>query len=189
MRDDDTLTTETFARRFRSCAPTLWCVAAAVVGDREQAQDVLQEAAMIALGKVDGFEPGTNFRAWLAQIVRYVALNHRRRLARRRELAAARPRLELVGDDPVPTGVSARGQLLASQRVFDDAVVAALDDLGDTARACLLLKTVMDLEYTEIAETLAIPVGTAMSHVHRARARMRQTLASTPSSHPQEVAR
>ncbi len=57
----------------------LWYVAAAIVGDRARAEDVLQEAAMIALGKLDTFEAGTSVQAWLAQIVRYVALNHRRR--------------------------------------------------------------------------------------------------------------
>ncbi|MEM9453281.1 MAG: RNA polymerase sigma factor [Myxococcota bacterium] len=214
MRGDQALTAEGFARKFRECAPMLWCVAAAIVGDRARAEDVLQEAAMIALGKLDAFEVGTSVQAWLAQIVRYVALNHRRREQRRREqrrreqrhldqrrkepqhrqprhldqwpgIPATRdqargsehePRLSLVGEDPEPVGVSPRGELVPGQRHFDDTVVAALDQLGDTARACLLLRTVMDLDYREIGEILGIPEGTAMSHVHRARTRMRRTL-------------
>lgn len=154
---------------------------------------------MIALGKLDAFEAGTSVQAWLAQIVRYVALNHRRRDQRRRDqrrpgqrradqwpqIQTSRdrapgleptPRLSLVGEDPEPVGVSPRGELVPGQRHFDDAVVAALDQLGDTARACLLLRTVMDLDYREIGEILGIPEGTAMSHVHRARSRMRRTL-------------
>jgi len=174
MRDDEALTAEEFARRFRLCAPTLWCVAAAIVGDRVRAEDILQEAAMIALSKLDDFEAGTSMRAWLAQIVRFVALNHRRRAKRRGERLGP-PRLSLV-EDPEPVGVSSHGQLVPGQRNFDDAVVAALDDLADTARACLLLRTVMDLDYREIGEVLGIPEGTAMSHVHRARSRMRRTL-------------
>ena len=130
MAQHDALTTDEFARRFRRCAPTLWCVAAAIVGDRDRAQDVLQEAAMIALGKLDAYEPGTSFRAWLAQIVRYVALNQRRRTARRREVPSAPPRLELVERDPAPLGVSAGGELREDQRHFDDTVVAALDEIA-----------------------------------------------------------
>ncbi len=194
MRDDESLTAEEFARRFRLCAPTLWCVAAAIVGDRVRAEDILQEAAMIALGKLDDFDPGTSMRAWLAQIVRFVALNHRRRAKRRGEHLGA-PRLSLVDDDPEPVGVSSQGQLVPGQRNFDDAVVAALDDLADTARACLLLRTVMDLDYREIGEVLGIPEGTAMSHVHRARSRMRRTLTdkgpgrAAASNSEQEAAR
>lgn len=135
---------------------------------------------MIALGKLEDFEAGTSLRAWLAQIVRYVALNHRRRAQRRGEHTGP-PRLSAV-EDPEPVGVSPRGELIAGQRSFDDTVVAALDGLSDTARACLLLRTVMELDYGEIGEVLGIPEGTAMSHVHRARSRMRQTLGGTAAS-------
>ena len=48
--------------------------------------------------------------------------------------------------------------------------------MSETARSCLLLKTVMELEYREIAVLLDIAEGTAMSHVHRARNRMRELL-------------
>ncbi|MEO0587563.1 MAG: RNA polymerase sigma factor, partial [Planctomycetota bacterium] len=62
------------------------------------------------------------------------------------------------------------------QLAFDDAVVAALGGLEPTARACLLLKTVHGHSYAEIGQMLGVPEGTAMSHVHRARKRMRETL-------------
>ena len=75
-----------------------------------------------------------------------------------------------------------RGRVDPQQHGFDDAVLAALNTLGETARACLLLRTILDLSYRELAETLEIPEGTAMSHVHRARAAMRKALDPANSS-------
>ncbi|MHC4220081.1 MAG: RNA polymerase sigma factor, partial [Planctomycetota bacterium] len=57
------LTPDAFADRFKECSRALWCIAAAIVGDADQAQDVLQEAALIALNKLDGFDPDTAFTA------------------------------------------------------------------------------------------------------------------------------
>ena len=69
-----------------------------------------------------------------------------------------------------------RGELAAEQTLFDDAVVGALEEISETARACLLLRTCEQLSYAQIAEMLEIPAGTAMSHVHRAKTLMREKL-------------
>ena len=53
----------------------------------------------------------------------------------------------------------------------------ALNSVSDIARACLLLRTIEQMEYAEISRLLAIPEGTAMSHVHRARQHLRERLA------------
>ncbi len=52
----------------------------------------------------------------------------------------------------------------------------ALGMLDETARACLLMRTVMGMSYQEIAAALDVPEGTAMSHVHRSRQSLRTTL-------------
>src|SRR5687767_9016051 len=64
-----------FARNFRDSYRTLWTIAAGIVNDPFIAEDVVQEAAVTALGKLNEFEPNTNFTAWMAKIVRYIALN------------------------------------------------------------------------------------------------------------------
>jgi RNA polymerase sigma-70 factor (ECF subfamily) len=169
---------EDFARRFGAAARVLWTVAAGVVGDAALADDVLQEAALIGLEKREQFEPGTRFTAWMARIVRFVALNQLRSRARRPLRGADPAELADARDAAQPTGVTARGALTADAP-FDDELCEALRALKPTARACLLLKTVLELEYAEIARTLEIPAGTAMSHVHRARAELRRRLAAT----------
>lgn len=170
-----------FADGFAAAAPALWTVAAGILGDRTEAEDVLQEAAMIGLQRLSQFQPGTDLRAWCGRIVRFVALNRRRRVRRRRTepvdpevLAESRPAPATVP----PAPVDVRGQLQPGSGAFDDALEAALARLRPTARACLLLKVVQELDYAAIAATLGIPQGTAMSHVHRARAALRADLAA-----------
>jgi RNA polymerase sigma-70 factor (ECF subfamily) len=172
------LTSEEFGKLFEASSRRLWCIAAAVAGDRSRASDVLQEAALIALGKLDEFEAGTSFNAWMGQIVRFPALNEGRK--RKKE----RPQLTdpATLDEGLPAGggrtgpVDSKGALKSGQVEFDDHVNEALNTLEETARACLLLRTVLDLSYREIAESLGIPEGTAMSHVHRARKSVRDRL-------------
>jgi len=164
-------------------------VAAAVLCRRDGAEDVLQEALVTALGRLNSFQhdepspaPGAstssargqesgNLFAWLSQIVRYTALNHRRRDHRRRvaPLDGAEPRAQADVDR---ASLSARGQLRNDQVQFDDEIMVALEQLEETPRACLLLRATLDLPYREIALALNIPEGTAMSHVHRARRAM-----------------
>jgi RNA polymerase sigma-70 factor (ECF subfamily) len=63
------------------------------------------------------------------------------------------------------------------QTEFDDRLVGALGNLDETARICLLLRTLESMSYRDISRVLAIPEGTAMSHVHRSRRTLREALA------------
>ncbi len=183
------LDVETFAARLSGAYQRLWLIAAAVTGDRTEAEDIVQEAALIALRKLDEFTAGTNFTAWMSQIVRLTALNHVRKSTRHNTLptdpltldrASAAP---VAGPDPA-AAVTSQGRLLAQQQDFDDQMLAALASVGEVPRACLLLRTVQQLSYAEIAATLDIPEGTAMSHVHRARQLLRERLERRPGDDP-----
>ena len=172
------LTPEEFAREFQSHRSVLATLAAAILGRRGEAEDVLQEACAVALGKLGAFESGTSFSAWMGQIVRYVALNALRRRSGREsqpsdsldESNAARQQREEPADPRILV------ELSRDQDHFDDDVIAALADLSPMARSCLLLRAVQDLDYSELSRLLGIPEGTAMSHVHRARNALRAAL-------------
>ncbi|NQX90444.1 MAG: RNA polymerase sigma factor [Halioglobus sp.] len=169
-----------FARRYQEAARKLWCIAAAIVPDRALVEDVLQEAAMVALKKIDTFDPSSNFAAWMGQIVRFTALNHARRVTRSR-VSSVDPvildhKTAAAGQRSATKPLSPRGDIALDQEAFDDNVVSALMSLDEIARACLLMKVVLELSYREIATTLDLPEGTAMSHVHRARNALRQSL-------------
>lgn len=170
-----------FAARFEESARVLWLVAAGIVGDHARAEDVVQEAAVIALGKLHQFEAGTSFTAWMAQIVRYVALNHARK-ERKAGVTLDGEAWEQPSDSRRTAAgglrLTERGDLPEDQGHFDDETVRALKSVGEIPRACLLLRTIEGLEYSEISRLLGIPEGTAMSHVHRARQFLRERLAS-----------
>lgn len=176
---------EDLATAFERAWRLLWYVAGAVLGDRDGIEDVLQDSVMVALRRLDEFDPDSCWEAWLSTIVRYTALNRARGLTRRRTHAS--DALDsLAGNDGGATAADGRGGGPADPRGgvrpdqvdLDDHMVRALGTLGETARACLLLHVLGGLPYREIARVLDIPEGTAMSHVSRARSRLRMTLAA-----------
>lgn len=172
---------KSFAALYREAYPKLTLVAAGVTGDRQSAEDIVQEAAIIAFQKTCQFVPGTNFAAWLAEIVRRCALNHRRK-TRQRKTYPADPAVlgqlnhhVAINADPWPIARES-GDILDDQASFDDELLGALNELSDDARCCLLLRTVEKLSYAEIAALMNIPEGTAMSHVHRSKSALREKL-------------
>jgi len=70
---------------------------------------------------------------------------------------------------------------------FDDDVMHALGKISEDARTCLLLKSVENMSYKEIATLMKIPEGTAMSMVHRARTSLRKELAGHDFARPAGV--
>lgn len=172
-----------FAQRFQSIYPRLWLIAASMIGDRTEAEDIVQEAAIVAFGKLDTFEAGSNFAAWTTKIVRYCAANHNRKTNVRRTSAVDPSSLD---DQVGANGLDARGlevhALTTTQTVFDDRMLRVLGQLTADARACLLLRVVEDLSYEEISQLLEMPTGTAMSHVHRSKKLLRRVLETNDSS-------
>lgn len=160
------LSHQQFAELYVSAYRTLWCIASAVTGNRSKAGDVVQEASVIALSKLGDFDPGTSFVAWMAQIVRFVALNEGRRAQRERA------NLDRLAQERDP------GYATLEVPAMDPRVESALAELDEVVRLCVVLRTVSDMGYKEISQALGIPEGTAMSHVFRARKVLREKLKS-----------
>lgn len=167
---------------FRTSFRALWLIAVGIVGDAASAEDVVQEAAVVALNKLDQYSAGTNFAAWAGQIVRNIAYN-RARWDRRR--AAHTHDFENVADKLDPTRPAAftlaqdrESGLGPDAQEFHGRLLAALTEVAEIPRACLLLRTVEGLSYADISQLLGIPEGTAMSHVHRTRKSLRTTLSA-----------
>jgi RNA polymerase sigma-70 factor (ECF subfamily) len=156
--------TAVFARHGRA----LWVLAAAWVG-REEAADLVQETARVAWQRRSSFAPGSDLRAWLAQIARHLGANWRRRKRPR----ATSP--DELPERPVPAEC-ATDSFDADRLGLPDELCAALARLSEIARACLLLHVVLDLTFAEIGQMLELPENTAASHARRARLALREAL-------------
>lgn len=175
------LSREEFAAQFQGASGGLWCIAVAVLGGRNDAEDVLQDAAAIGFSKLGAFDPATSFAAWMGEIVRNVARNQARKVDRRRTTPTDPASIDAVRQSAAAPGapvLRSDGTLRDDQGAFDDRVVKALGGLDETARICLLLRTIESMSYREISRVMGIPEGTAMSHVHRSRHTLREMLVS-----------
>lgn len=147
------------------------------VWQQDQAGDALQEAVMTAWRQFDQFERGTNFKAWMFKIL----LNTLYRVNRKshRAKAASIDAGALDAGGYIEKEEAWASILVEPERVkeaLDDRIVKALESLGDTERVCFLLRLLEDFSYREISEQLEIPLGTVMSHVYRARMKLRERL-------------
>ncbi|MBX3114072.1 MAG: sigma-70 family RNA polymerase sigma factor [Fimbriimonadaceae bacterium] len=139
-------------------------------GDRDAAEDLLQEASVSAFRGRDNFMPGTNFKAWFFKIL----TNAFYRQGGKKELetvsldADPEPYLYLQAKE---AGISASDD--PAEVLFNKIDVVevknALDNLPSEFREVSALYFTGEMSYEEISETLDIPVGTVRSRLHRAR--------------------
>ncbi len=140
--------------------------------DRAEAEDLVQETYMKALKGFASFQQGTNFRAWMYKILRNTFLTSRTGLK-------AGLTLSLDNEDErtaEPVAAETPETVLLAH-VEKQAIEEALGELPVKFREVILLCDVEEMSYQEIGETLAIPIGTVMSRLSRARKAMRESLA------------
>ncbi len=139
--------------------------------NREEAEDLVQETYAKALKGFSSFQLGTNFRAWMYRILRNTFLTSRTGL----RVAVTVP-LDSEKDGPELALESETPETILLKRSNHQLLQSAIDDLPVHFREILLLCEVEEMSYQEIAETLAIPVGTVMSRLSRARKTLREVL-------------
>jgi len=144
-----------------------------LVQNSNDAEDIVQETYLKALRSFASFQPGTNFRAWIFQILRNTFLSSRSTLDRRMTVAA-----DSEEDFPALPATAATPESLLIERFSNDAVRCAIEQLPVIFREVILLCDVEDASYREIAEILSIPIGTVMSRLARARKAVRDSLRS-----------
>ena len=139
--------------------------------NRDEAEDLVQETFAKALKGFSSFQPGTNFRAWIYRILRNTFLTSRSGLK-----AAAMVPLDLEGDDEILPATQSTPESILLDRLDQQLVREALDKLPVQYREILLLCEVEEMSYQEISSTLAVPMGTVMSRLSRARRALRNTV-------------
>jgi RNA polymerase sigma-70 factor (ECF subfamily) len=136
--------------------------------DREEAEDLVQETYAKALKGFGSFQPGTNFRAWIYQILRNTFLTSRTGLK-----SAAMVPIEPEDEQLILPRVDDTPESILLQRSDRQLVQEALGRLPVPYREVLLLCEFEEMSYQEISVTLAIPIGTVMSRLSRARRALR----------------
>ncbi len=138
--------------------------------DRQEAEDLVQETYAKALKGFASFQLGTNFRAWIYKILRNTFLTSRTGLK-----ATATVPLDESAEETLPATAETPESILL-QRSDGQLVQQALAQLPVPHREVLLLCEVEEMSYQEISATLAVPIGTVMSRISRARKALREAL-------------
>ena len=138
-----------------------------LAGNDHDAEDIAQEACVRAFRFIGGCR-GSDGRAWLLTIVRNTAYSW---------LKKNRPRAVVsIDDDEFPEIEDPRGGAGVFHSGDTDALRAALETLPLEFRESLVLRELEGLSYKEIAEVAAVPVGTVMSRLARARRQLQSAL-------------
>jgi RNA polymerase sigma factor (sigma-70 family) len=142
--------------------PSLRRYARTFVRDAGAADDLVQDTLERAVSRWHQRRSDGDTRTWLFTILHNLAVNHLRRAARRGR--------ELPLDDAGESDVAAPSTQEDALR--HDDILAAVGQLPDDQRGVLLLVSIEDVSYAEAARILDIPIGTVMSRLARARARL-----------------
>ncbi len=141
--------------------PRLRRFCGALTRQGDAADDLCQATVERVLARADQFVPGTRLDSWMYRIAQNIMIDDQRRRRTRGHEVEVDEAFTLAGDDGVQV-VEGRSDLARAR--------AAMQALPDEQRAVLALVVLDGMSYRETAEALAIPIGTVMSRLARARA-------------------
>ncbi|MBB4634930.1 sigma-70 family RNA polymerase sigma factor [Longimicrobium terrae] len=151
-----------------------------MIRDREQAEDLAQETFVRVFNHIDRYDPKYKFSSWIFKIATNLTIDH----IRRKELntvsidgsrnATTAEQIEataitIISPDENPE------ELLEAKELGEE-IEEAIGRLRPEYRAAILLRHVEGREYQEIAEIMALPLGTVKTYIHRGRNELRETL-------------
>jgi RNA polymerase sigma-70 factor (ECF subfamily) len=142
-----------------------------IAGSSRDADDAAQEAMISIVRGLDRFDGRSAFTTWIYRIATNAALDELRKRARRPVVHAA-----VEDDGYTPEAVDPLAERRVEAIGDRSAIDEALSTLADEFKAVVVLRDVCDLDYSEIAEVLDVPVGTVKSRIARARAQLVERL-------------
>ena len=145
----------------------VWHIAYRFASNPDDADELTQDIFMRLVTVLPSYRPSGALGAWIRQVATNVAIDAYRRRRRTPLLLSD----EEIPETPVPA--ARQPDAIAERREEAARVRQLVDGLPSELAEPLILRDLMDCDYPEIAERLAIPLGTVKSRIHRAR----QTLA------------
>lgn len=155
-----------FALEMLNAIPSLSKRARCLCRNPTDAQDLVQETLTRALTHIEQFEPGTNLRAWLHQILFHSFVSRRRRVTRERAGLA-----RFAADYAYLDTEQNRGTRMSPK------LESALENLPAKISEVIRKVDIEELSYREVAEEMSIPIGTVMSRLFRGRRRLAEAIA------------
>lgn len=167
---------ERFEREALPILETMYGAALRLTRNAADAEDLLQETGLKAYQSFHQFESGTNIKAWLYRILTNAYISRYRKTRREpiRVSVDADANFSLYDQIAATTGTSPEQQLL--DRIPEDQVKSALEELPDQFRIAVLLADVEGFSYKEIADITGVSIGTVMSRLHRGRKALQKSL-------------
>jgi len=155
-------------------------VARHLVGSREEADDLVQEAYARAFRSWRSYQPGTNMRAWLLRILTNINIDRGRRQQRAPQMQPLEANDYYLYDRlAAEDGDGVSDEQRVVERLSQDDIVTALSAVPHDFRDVLVLVDLGDFSYADAAQILDIPVGTVMSRLHRGRRILKRELAES----------
>jgi RNA polymerase sigma-70 factor (ECF subfamily) len=168
------MTTLEFNQELTNVKSTLFSFALKLTKDYQDAQDLFQDAAARGFRYCNRFEMGTNFRAWMATIIRNTFINKCRANQKRRTVS-----------EPIETFTySIENQnIVANQGEMDmriQEIYRMLENISEIYRIPFMMHY-QGFEYKDIAEQLDLPIGTIKSRLHTARTMLKKMIVEKDS--------
>jgi len=145
--------------------------------NESDAQDVVQDAFVLALTKLDSFKGNSQFYTWLFRIARNSAISQLRK--KRPKVSLDSPPIGGRADEVMPLELPGKVAAPSDEMERQERAQGLMDALGRLSpehREILVLREMDGLDYEAIGEMLELAVGTVRSRLHRARSQLREFL-------------
>lgn len=142
----------------------------------DDAKDLLQETYLKAYRFWDKFEKGTNIRGWLCQIMKNAHINHYRKRIKEPKSVEFNENLSHVPIEKDPPHEIRHISEKKPHEIFEDEIAHSLESLPTDFRTVVMMSDMEDFTYDEIANAIAVPIGTVRSRLHRGRRLLRERL-------------
>jgi len=147
--------------------------ALSLVGNREDALDLSQEAFANAYRFIRRFDTGHDFYPWLYRIIKNLCMSHLRK-KKRREAILPRESDPEIAFETTPAGEEP--SLVPESGEMKEKLWEAIRELPDTEKEVIVLKHFQEMSYKQIAASVGCPIGTVMSRLYSARKRLRKKM-------------
>ena len=165
-----------FEQLMRRHESRMYSVALRMCGNREDAQDCVQDAMLRIYRALDRFKGQSSFSTWVYRITMNTCLDE----LRRRKVRASTSLDTLLESGWSPTDENDTPERHAIDTERKGALEKAIGSLPEDMRSAIVLREMQGLSYEEISDVLSVNVGTIKSRISRGREQLRQLITGQP---------